>query len=45
MKYHVYTVLLCIAFFNYSYSQNENNPWAITVGTNAVDLIQTGSFQ
>ena len=45
MKYHVYTMLLCIAFSNYSYSQNENNPWAITVGTNAVDLIETGSFK
>ena len=26
------------------YSQNDSNPWSITVGTNAVDLFQTGSF-
>ena len=26
------------------YAQNDSDPWSITVGTNAVDLFQTGSF-
>ncbi|MGB0274442.1 MAG: OmpA family protein [Flavobacteriaceae bacterium] len=42
MKYHVYTMLLCIAFSNHVFSQNENNPWKLTVGTNAVNLLLEG---
>ena len=39
MKYHVYTMLLCIAFSTNSFSQNQDNPWKLTVGTNAVNLL------
>ena len=26
------------------YAQNDSAPWSITVGTNAVDLFETGSY-
>lgn len=42
MKYHVFTMLLCIAFSTNSLSQNQDNPWKITVGTNAVNLLLDG---
>ena len=42
MKYHVYTMLLCIAFSTNSFSQNQDNPWKLTVGTNAVNLLLDG---
>ena len=42
MKYHVYTMLLCIAFSTHTFSQNQDNPWKLTVGTNAVNLLLDG---
>lgn len=43
MKYHVFMVLFCIAFSTTSFSQNENNLWKLTVGTNAVQVDPVGS--
>ena len=42
MKYHVYTMLLCIAFSTHTFSQNQDKPWKLTVGTNAVNLLLEG---
>ena len=42
MKYHVYIMLLCIAFSTNIFSQNQDNPWKLTVGTNAVNLLLKG---
>lgn len=42
MKYHAYTMLLCIAFSTQTFSQNQDNPWKLTVGTNAVKLLLDG---
>ena len=36
-------MLLCIAFSNHVFSQNENNPWKLTVGTNAIQVNLKGS--
>jgi len=44
MKNYISTVFMVAVFSSSVYAQNESNPWSITVGTNAVDLFQTGSF-
>ena len=44
MKNYTSTLFMLAVFSSAVYAQNESNPWGITVGTNAVDLFQTGSF-
>ena len=44
MKNYIFTMFMVAVFSSAVYAQNESNPWSITVGTNAVDLFQTGSF-
>ena len=44
MKNYILTLCLLAVFSSALNAQNDTNPWSITVGTNAVDLLQTGSF-
>ena len=44
MKNYILTMFMVAVFSSTVYAQNESNPWSITVGTNAVDLFQTGSY-
>ena len=44
MKNYLSTMFMVAVFSSAVYAQNDSNPWGITVGTNAVDLYQTGSF-
>ncbi len=37
-------MFMVAVFSSALYAQNESNPWGITVGTNTVDLYQTGIF-
>ena len=37
-------MFILAVFSSALYAQNDSNPWSITVGTNAVDLFQTGGF-
>lgn len=42
MKYHISTIFLALVLSTGAYAQNEANPWKITVGTNAVNLLLKG---
>ncbi len=44
MKNYILTLCLLAVFSSALNAQNDTNPWSVTVGTNAVDLLQTGSF-
>ncbi|MBL19618.1 MAG: cell envelope biogenesis protein OmpA [Flavobacteriaceae bacterium] len=44
MKNYIFTMFMVAVFSSALYAQNESNPWGITVGTNTVDLYQTGIF-
>jgi outer membrane protein OmpA-like peptidoglycan-associated protein len=44
MKNHIFIMFILAVFSSAVYAQNDSNPWSVTVGTNAVDLFQTGSF-
>jgi hypothetical protein len=44
MKNYIFTLFIMALFSSAVYAQNDSDPWSITVGTNAVDLYQTGIF-
>lgn len=44
MKKHILVFFFVVGLLTSATAQNDANPWKITVGTNAVDLIETGSF-
>ncbi|MDG1722730.1 MAG: OmpA family protein [Flavobacteriaceae bacterium] len=44
MKNYIFTLFMMAVFSSAVYAQNDSDPWSITVGTNAVDLYQTGIF-
>jgi outer membrane protein OmpA-like peptidoglycan-associated protein len=44
MKNYIFTLFMMAVFSSAIYAQNDSAPWSITVGTNAVDLFETGSY-
>ncbi len=45
MKNYLFAMIMLAAFSTSVMAQSDSNPWAVTLGTNAVELTQTGTFQ
>ena len=44
MKNYIFTLFMMAVFSSAIYAQNDSATWSITVGTNAVELFETGSY-